>query len=53
VYEEQSTPEATVENLAVAAAMSKLDALEEAPLEEHATIFEGVRADLRAALDAD
>ena len=45
--------ESAPENVAVAAALGKLDGLDEAPLEEHAAIFEDVRSDLRSALDAD
>lgn len=52
--EEQETAAAAApENPAVVAALGKLDALDSAPLEQHAAIFEDVRSDLRAALDAD
>lgn len=51
--EYETTTAVTPENPAVKAALGKLDALETAPLEQHASIFEDVRSDLRAALDAD
>ena len=53
VDDEQSAAETAPDNAAVAAAMGKLESLEEAPLGQHAAIFEDVRSDLRAALDAD
>jgi hypothetical protein len=53
VNDEHVVTESVPENVAVATALGKLDALEEAPLEEHAAIFEDVRSDLRSALDAD
>ncbi|WP_164512430.1 hypothetical protein [Nocardioides baekrokdamisoli] len=46
-------PESAPDSAAVAAALSKLDGLDAAPLEQHAAIFEDVRTDLRSALDAD
>lgn len=51
--DEHSAEETAPENAAVAAAVGKLDALAAAPLEQHPAIFEDVRSDLRAALDAD
>lgn len=53
MYDDETAPGASAENPAVAAALSKLTALDEAPLEAHTAIFEDVRSDLRSALDAD
>ena len=51
--EEHVVTESAPENVAVAAALGKLEGLDEAPLEAHAAIFEDVRSALRSALDAD
>lgn len=40
-------------NPVVAAAMAKLESLDEVPIQAHAAVFEDVRSDLRSALDAD
>lgn len=53
VNDEHVVTESEPENVAVAAALDKLNGLDDAPLEEHAALFEDVRSDLRSALDAD
>jgi hypothetical protein len=53
VDQEQMDADRAPANPAVEAALTKLDALDQAPLEQHAEIFETVRSDLRSALDAD
>lgn len=51
--DEQVGTECVPENVAVAAALTKLDGLDAAPLDQHPAIFEDVRSELRSALDAD
>lgn len=53
VTDDLDAPGPVAENAAVAAAVSKLEELTSAPLDQHAAIFEDVRSELRRALDAD
>ena len=51
--DEQAGTESVPVNVDVAAALTTLDGLDVAPLEQHPAIFEDVRSALRSALDAD